>query len=61
MDFRQELTELIHQIQEESETFQKAATPEEEIEALNELADSFLMGTQKVREQLDRFQDRRWR
>ena len=60
MSFYEEVKGYLEEIKEENENFSKAQNPEEEIEALKEMMDGFMQGVQRTREQIDRYNDRRW-
>ncbi len=60
MSFYEEVKGYLEEIKEENENFSKAQDPEEEIEALKEIMDGFMQGAQRTREQIDRYNDRRW-
>ena len=61
MDFYEEVKSCLDEIQGELENARQAPNREEEIEALKEMLDGFMRGTQSVREHIDNFNDRRWR
>ena len=60
MSFYEEVKDYLDEIKEENEIFSKAQNPEEEIEALKGMMDGFMQGAQRTREQIDRYNDRRW-
>ena len=60
MSFYGEVKGFLEEIKEENENFSKAQNTEEEIEALKEMMDGFMQGAQRTREQIDRYNDRRW-
>ena len=60
MSFYEEVKGWLEEIKEENENFSKAQNPEEEIEALKGMMDGFMQGAQRTREQIDRYNDRRW-
>ena len=60
MAFDEELDALLKGVVEEAKNFKKAENREEEIEALRDLLDIFMRGTQSVREHMDRYNERRW-
>jgi len=60
MSFYEEVKSYLDEIKVENENFNKAQNPEEEIEALKEIMDGFMQGAQRTREQIDRYNDRRW-
>jgi len=45
---------------EEAKNFKVADNREEEIEALKDMLDIFMRGTQSVRERIDGYNERRW-
>ena len=60
MAFDEELDGLLKGLAEEAKNFNKAENREEEIEALRDMLDIFMHGTQSVREHIDRYNERRW-
>lgn len=60
MEFHKEIDGILEDIKDENKIFQAARDPGEEIEALKEMLDEFLRGAQRVREYIDRYNDRRW-
>ena len=60
MAFNGELDDLLKSLVEEVENFNKAENREEEVEALKDMLDVFMRGTQSVREKIDRYNERRW-
>ena len=60
MAFDEELDDLLKSLAEETKNFKKAENREEEIEALSDMLDIFMQGTQSVREHIDRYNERRW-
>lgn len=60
MEFYQEIDSILKEIEEENKIFKEAAEPEDQIESLKEILDGFMQGAQRVREHIDRFNDRRW-
>mgnify|MGYP001247996138 FL=1 len=61
MGFHEDIDELLKELMEENKNFKKAVDHEQEVEALKDILDVFIRGTQSVRERIDRFNDRRWR
>ncbi len=61
MGFHEDIDELLKELMEENTNFKQAAGHEQEIEALKDMLDVFMRGTQSVREHIDRFNERRWR
>jgi hypothetical protein len=61
MGFHEDIDELLKELMEENTNFKQAAGHEQEIEALKDMLDVFMRGTQNVREHIDRFNERRWR
>jgi hypothetical protein len=61
MGFHEDIDELLKELMEENKNFKKAVDHEQEVEALKDMLDVFIRGTQSVRERIDRFNDRRWR
>ena len=60
MAFDEELDDLLKGLEEEAKNFKVADNREEEIEALKDMLDIFMRGTQSVRERIDRYNERRW-
>ena len=60
MAFDEELDDLLKGLEEEAKNFKEAENREEEIEALQDMLDIFMRGTQSVREHIDRYNERRW-
>ncbi len=60
MAFNEELDLLLKGLTEEANNFKEAENPEEEKEALKDMLDIFMRGTQSVREHIDRYNERRW-
>ena len=60
MAFNEELDMLLKDLTEEANNFREAENPEEEKEALKDMLDIFMRGTQSVREHIDRYNERRW-
>jgi len=60
MVFDEELNLLLKDLTEEVNNFKEAENPEEEKEALKDMLDIFMRGTQSVRERIDRYNERRW-
>ena len=61
MGFYEDIDELLKELAEENTNFKQAVDHEQEVEALKDMLDVFMRGTQSVREYIDRFNDRRWR
>ncbi len=61
MSIYEEVKGFLKDIKEENENFSKAKNPEEAIEALKEMMEGFMQGAQRTREQIDSFNDLRWR
>jgi len=61
MGFHEDIDELLRELTEENTNFKKAVDHEQEVEALKDMLDVFMRGTQSVRERIDRFNERRWR
>ncbi len=61
MEFQKEITECLQELKEELDNFKNAEGSEAEIEALKEMLDAFMRGTQNVRTYIDRYNDRRYR
>ena len=55
MAFNEERDMLLKDLTEEANNFKEAANPEEEKEALKDMLDIFMRGTQSVREHIDRY------
>ena len=60
MAFNEELDTLLKDLTDEANNFKEASNQEEEKEALRDLLDIFMRGTQSVRERIDRYNERRW-
>ena len=60
MVFNEELDMLLKDLTEEANNFKEAENPGEEKEALKDMLDIFMRGTQSVRERIDRYNERRW-
>lgn len=60
MAFNEELDILLKDLTEEANNFKEAENPGEEKEALKDMLDIFMRGTQSVREHIDRYNERRW-
>jgi len=60
MAFDEELDGLVKGLAEEAKNFREAENRAEEIEALKDMLDIFMSGTQSVRERIDRYNERRW-
>ena len=60
MAFHEELDILLKDLTEEANNFKEAENPGEEKEALKDMLDIFMRGTQSVREHIDKYNERRW-
>jgi len=60
MAFNEGLDMLLKDLMEEVQNFKEAKNQEEEKEALKDMLDIFMRGTQSVREHIDRYNERRW-
>ena len=60
MAFKEELDLLLKGITEEANNYKKAGDTEGEKEALKDMLDIFMRGTQSVREHIDRYNERRF-
>jgi len=60
MAFDEELDDLLKGLAEEAKNYNKAENRDEEVEALRDMLDIFMRGTQSVREHIDRYNERRW-
>ena len=60
MAFDEELDSLLKGLAEEAKNFKESKNREEELEALRDMLDIFMRGTQSVREHIDRYNERRW-
>ena len=60
MTYNEELDDLLKDLAEESKNFKAAENKEEEVEGLKDLLDVFMRGTLSVREQIDKYNERRW-
>lgn len=61
MNINEEIDAILNELMDENNNFKQAAEPNEEIEALKDMLDVFMRGTQVVREHIDRYNERRWR
>ena len=61
MSIYEEVKGFLEDIKEENENFSKAQNTEEKIEALKEMMEGFMQGAQRTREQIDSYNDLRWR
>jgi len=61
MGFHEDIDELLRELAEENTSLKQAVGREQEVEALKDMLDIFIRGTQSVREHIDRFNERRWR
>jgi hypothetical protein len=61
MGFHEDIDELLKELAEENTNFKQAVDHEQEVEALKDMLDVFMRGTQSVRGYIDRFNERRWR
>ncbi len=61
MTYNEELDDLLKDLAEEYKNFKAAENKEEEVEALKDLLDVFMRGTLSVREQIDKYNERRWK
>ena len=60
MAFNDELDILLKDLADEAKNFKDAESREEETEALKDMLDVFMRGTQSVRERIDQYNERRW-
>ena len=60
MAFNDELDILLKDLADEAKNFKNAESREEETEALKDMVDVFMRGTQSVRERIDQYNERRW-
>jgi len=60
MAFNEELDILLKDLMEEANNFKEAENSDGEKEALKDMLDVFMRGTQSVREHIDRYNERRW-
>ena len=60
MAFNEELDILLKDLTDEANNFKEAKSSEEEKEALKDMLDIFMRGTQSIREHIDRYNERRW-
>ena len=60
MAFNEELDILLRDLTEEANNYKQAENSEGEKEALKDMLDIFMRGTQSVREHIDRYNERRW-
>jgi hypothetical protein len=61
MGLHEDIDELLRELAEENTSLRQAVGHEQEVEALKDMLDVFMRGTQSVREHIDRFNERRWR
>ena len=55
-----ELDILLKDLTDEANNYKQAENSEEEKEALKDMLDVFMRGTQSVREHIDKYNERRW-
>ena len=60
MVFDEELDGLLKDLSEEAANFKKSENREAEVEALKDMLDVFMRGTQTVREKIDLYNERRF-
>ena len=60
MAFNDELDILLKDLADEAKNFKDAESRDEETEALKDMLDVFMRGTQSVRERIDQYNERRW-
>jgi|TARA_B110001454_G_scaffold41966_1_gene41229 hypothetical protein len=60
MAFNDELDILLKNLADEAKNFKDAEGRDEETEALKDMLDIFMRGTQSVRERIDQYNERRW-
>ena len=60
MAFNEELDMLLKDLMEEANNFKEAKNTGEGKDALKDMLDIFMRGTQSVREHIDRYNERRW-
>ena len=60
MVFVEELDGLLKDLAQEATNFKKSENREEEVEALKDMLDVFMRGTQTVREKIDLYNERRF-
>lgn len=61
MDFDEEMEGLLKELQDEFHLLKQVGEPEAEKEVLQDILEIFANGLRRTQEQIDRFNDRRWR
>jgi len=61
MELLKELETIMNEVKYEKNNLKTAKTKEEEVEALKEMLDSLMRGARQVQENIDQFNDRRYR
>ena len=61
MNKQEEIEAIVQEITEEATNFKNAETPAEEVEALQDMLDALVRGTNQVVERIDNYNDRRYR
>ena len=61
MELLKELETNMNEVKYEKNNLKTAKTKEEEVEALKEMLDSLMRGARQVQENIDQFNDRRYR
>ena len=61
MNKKEDIEALVQEINEEAINFKNAENPSEEVEALKEMLDTLMRGSNLVVEKIDQYNDRRYR
>ena len=61
MELLKELETIMNEVKYEKNNLKTAKTKEEEVEALKEILDTLMRGARQVQENIDQFNDRRYR
>ena len=61
MELLKELETIMKEVKYETNNLKTAKTKEEEVEALKEILDTLMRGARQVQENIDQFNDRRYR
>jgi len=61
MELLKELETIMKEVKYETNNLKAANTKEEEVEALKEILDTLMRGARQVQENIDQFNDRRYR
>jgi len=61
MNKKEEIEDLVQEINEEATNLKNAENPKEEVEVLKEMLDTLMRGSKLVVEKIDQYNDRRYR